>query len=282
MHCHSPIVKNNYLIIRIIILSVPFFFSSCGTSRKTAVELPAAVGTNILLQKMSDSGLAFETFSARFSATYSEGETEASFSGTLRIRRDSIIWMSFSPAMGIEVMRAVITRDSVKILDRIHRTSVVTDFGYIRRWVKVPVDLDMIEALITGNCWVCSGADGFRSSVDRRLYRLDFSGTFTGVDAPGDQGRDGIPLPFQIWLDPENFKVVRTLVKETQGKDRDMEAIYTDFKMAGEQTVPSGLTFRLRDAGRRLELSLHYIRMKLDEPLAFPFSIPEDFTRVTE
>lgn len=71
-------------------------------------------------------------------------------------------------------------------------------------------------------------------------------------------------------------------MKETQGKDRDMEAIYTDFKMAGEQTVPSGLTFRLRDAGRRLELSLHYIRMKLDEPLAFPFSIPEDFTRVTE
>lgn len=144
MHCHSPIVKNNYLIIRIIILSVPFFFSSCGTSRKTAVEPPAAVGTNILLQKMSDSGLAFETFSARFSATYSEGETEASFSGTLRIRRDSIIWMSFSPAMGIEVMRAVITRDSVKILDRIHRARCCHGF-----WVYPPLGestggLDMI------------------------------------------------------------------------------------------------------------------------------------------
>jgi hypothetical protein len=242
--------------------------------------MPASA--DILLQKMRDNELVFQTLAARFNATYTEGEVEASISGTLRIRRDSIIWLSFSPAMGIEVMRAAFTRDSVKILDRIQKVAVLKDFRYLRRWVSRPLDLDMIQAMIIGNCLLYSDGDHSSVYIDRSLYRLDCAGADPVADSVSGQGPAEIIPPFQIWLDPENFKVVRTFIKETQGSTQTMDARYLDFKMTGEHMFPSEATFLVQDGRKRLELSLRYVRIRLNENLSFPFTIPEGYTKVTE
>lgn len=278
----NPFLFNNYLIISILTLYISILFTSCGTSRRTAVGSLTATSADILLQKMRDSELVYETLAARFSATYAEGEIQASFSGTLRILRDSIIWLSFSPGMGIEVMRAAITRDSVKILDRIQKVGVIQDFGYLHRWVKGPLDLGMIQALVTGNCLAYTDVDHSSAYADRNLYRLDCAGTYPGADSASDPQLAEITRSFQIWLDPENFKIVRTFVHEMKGATQTIEASYIDFKMAGEQAVPSEVTFLVQDGRHRLELSLRYVRVKLNETLSFPFTIPEDYTRVTE
>ena len=279
---HYSFLLNNSFFILLFTLSVPFLFISCSTSRKTAAGPLTAIRADALIQKMMDSELDFQTFAARFSASYQEGETQASFSGTLRIRSDSIIWLSFSPVMGIEVMRVVITRDSVKILDRIRKVSVIRDFMYLHRWMEGPLDLDMIQSLFTGNCLAYTDENHARAYIDRDLYRLDCTGTGPDADSVTGTEQAEPTQPFQIWLEPENFKVVRTFVQETQGATQTLEASYRDFKIAGEQSVPSVATFLVQDGRHRMELSLSYARVKLNESLAFPFTIPENFTRVTE
>ncbi|MCR5888503.1 DUF4292 domain-containing protein [Hymenobacter sp. J193] len=70
---------------------------------------------------------------------------------TLRIRKDSLIWLSIgAPVIG-EVMRAHITPDSVQVIDRLHREYYAGNFTYLRQRFNLPVTFQQVQALLTGN-----------------------------------------------------------------------------------------------------------------------------------
>ena len=50
------------------------------------------------------------------------GQSFNDLSGQLRMRKDSIVWMSVTATMGVEVLRAKISNDSVWILNRMEKT----------------------------------------------------------------------------------------------------------------------------------------------------------------
>ena len=280
MQQHNHTVYFKWLIIRCFFFCLLLIFTSCRTSRKTTGTTLPGASSYLLIEKMKENGLMFETLAAKFSADYRDGANQTSFSGTLRIKKDSILWLSLSPVLGIELMRVVITRDSVKILDRMKATGIVRDFHYLDRWVDYPPDFSMIQEMITGNGFTFADPILTIAAVDGNQYRLEVHKQ-PQTGEPSDEHEPGGMTSFcQIWLNPENFKVVRTLVQETQGANRTVETTYRDFKMAGEQTFPYEITCTVQDGGRRLELSLHYFRLKLNETLSFPFTIPKDYSRL--
>ena len=50
------------------------------------------------------------------------GQSFNDLSGQLRMRKDSLVWVSVTATMGVEVLRAKISNDSVWILNRIEKT----------------------------------------------------------------------------------------------------------------------------------------------------------------
>ena len=68
----------------------------------------------------------------------------------LRVRKDSLIWMSISK-LGIEAARVLITRDSVTILDKIEKQYSVYDFPTLSRQFSFDLSFDLLQALIVGN-----------------------------------------------------------------------------------------------------------------------------------
>ncbi|MBK7856213.1 MAG: DUF4292 domain-containing protein [Bacteroidetes bacterium] len=67
------------------------------------------------------------------------------------MRRDSVIWISISPALGIEVARVLITKDSVKVIDRLSNKYKLTDYKYLNDLLRMNVDFDIIQGVLTGN-----------------------------------------------------------------------------------------------------------------------------------
>lgn len=50
------------------------------------------------------------------------GQSYNDLSGQLRMRKDSLIWVSVTATMGVEVLRAKVSNDSVWILNRLEKT----------------------------------------------------------------------------------------------------------------------------------------------------------------
>src|SRR5690606_29317761 len=72
------------------------------------------------------------------------------FSAKVRISRDSIIWISVSPALGIEALRVMATPDSVFMMNKIDRTYYAGDYQYLKELLKADVDFQMFQGILTG------------------------------------------------------------------------------------------------------------------------------------
>ena len=112
----------------ILLLLAPFFFiTSCSPARKVMKAPIKEEGADFLFAKLKEKELKFDWFSAKFSAEYSNKGKENSFSGQIRIRKDSLIWISLTPMLGIEAVRLMISQDSVKLMNRLNDTYFIGD-----------------------------------------------------------------------------------------------------------------------------------------------------------
>ena len=125
--------------------------SSCNPRKKIMKAPIREEGADYLIKKLDDHELLFEWFTAKFSADYqNEGQTN-SFSGQIRIRKDSMIWLSFSPIFGIEVIRMAITQDSVKFINRLNHTYFLGDYNYVNNFLHSNIDFDILQSFLIGN-----------------------------------------------------------------------------------------------------------------------------------
>ena len=69
---------------------------------------------------------------------------------SIRVRKDSVIWLSISK-LGIEAVRGMITRDSVRIMDKLHRQYSAYDFPTLSKQFNFDMNFDLLQALIVGN-----------------------------------------------------------------------------------------------------------------------------------
>jgi hypothetical protein len=93
----------------------------------------------------------FEYFQSKAKVDFDDGTNQFSSPLTIRIRKDSVIWISVNPALGIEVVRALITKDSIFVIDKIHKDFYAVGLDYIRGNFGVALDFQMLQSVFLGN-----------------------------------------------------------------------------------------------------------------------------------
>ena len=140
--------------IKVSAVLVVFSMYSCKT-RKAAI--PIVTGNvkpmnnnsvDSLMSKLDQHSFKAEWMSAKANVTTSDSVQETSFNITLRLRKDSVIWISVSPLLGIEVARVMITPDSIKVLDRLHGKYQTSSFEYINKLLQLKVNFEIVQALL--------------------------------------------------------------------------------------------------------------------------------------
>ena len=72
-------------------------------------------------------------------------------SGTLRMRCDSTIWISTTALMGMESLRALITQDSVIVVNRLEQTYLAEPLDSVAEKLNMPRTLLEAQAILVGN-----------------------------------------------------------------------------------------------------------------------------------
>ena len=72
-------------------------------------------------------------------------------SGQLRMRNDSIVWLSVTATMGVEVLRAKVSNDSVWILNRMEKTYLADPLDSLCAKVGMPLSLPLVQTLLLDN-----------------------------------------------------------------------------------------------------------------------------------
>lgn len=274
---HKKNKHYRYLAI-LLPLVVLMLFSSCSARRQVIKEPLKLAPSTFVLDELAQHEFRFNWFSAKFSIDYIYNKKLTEFKGQIRIRKDSVIWISFSPALGIEMARVMITTDSVLFMNRINKNYLAGDYRFVSDFLKTTVDFDILQALIIGNDFQFYEKTKFKTLIDNGEYKLSTAERHK-LKKFVKQGDSGI-LAFyhDIWLNPDNFKISRVTLKEIAA-DKKLDAYYGDFREEQGQLFPYDLVFEVV-ADENIRVEVKYSRIRVDEPLTFPFSIPEKYDRI--
>ena len=121
----------------IVLFALLLTASSCASRKKTVAPAPPQ---------------SFEWLTANLSIQ-AEGNGVAynDLSGQLRMRKDSIVWLNVTATMGVEVLRAKISNDSVWLLNRLEKTYLAEPLDSVSAQLGIPLSLPLVQILLLDN-----------------------------------------------------------------------------------------------------------------------------------
>src|SRR5258706_1886720 len=161
------IIKRMRLIL--IVIAVVSLFTSCRSTRKiqTAIEkkdtvniirVPHQTGEDSVAiirenyNKLKAQEISFTTFSAKIDVDYVGGDgKKENANANIRMYKDSVIWISVTGLFGIEGLRAYITKDSIRIINKLDKIYTGRSVAYVQEVSGLPLDLHALQELLIGN-----------------------------------------------------------------------------------------------------------------------------------
>ncbi|MBR5082803.1 MAG: DUF4292 domain-containing protein [Bacteroidales bacterium] len=124
-------------LTKIALLALVLVASSCASRKKTVIpEQPKT----------------FEWLTSNLSIqAEGNGVTFDDLSGQLRMRKDSIVWFNVTATMGVEVLRAKFSNDSVWIVNRLEKIYLAEPFDTVSAQLGIPLSLQWIQTLLLDN-----------------------------------------------------------------------------------------------------------------------------------
>ena len=266
---------NVLMMVFLLLVSI-----SCSVSKRTIRKPIKEEGADYLFENLKKNELKYEYISTRFSASFYQNKSRTSFNGQLRIQKDSLIWVSISPALGIEMARIIITNDSIYYMNRLDKTYFISDFDYINTKINSTLDFDMLQSFLTGNDFSFYENSSFRAGIDNHQYTLTTTGRRKLKRYVRNNNEISIPVQY-LWLDPETFKINRVLIRELTTNGRRLEGSYL-YEARGDQMIPQKVNFNLETLDNKNSIELEYTRFETVDNLSFPFKIPSKYSRVNK
>jgi len=261
-----------------------FFFTSCKQNQKIALSRKKCVldfkNARTLTANLKSNEFCFDKFSAKMSVETVIDSVFNSFTITLRMKKDSVIWMSISK-LGIEGARVLITKDSVKFFNRISNNYFKGDFTYTSKIFNTSLDFEMLQSLLMGNSVAFYNEDEkIKAGVDNCQYTLGTIRKYKlrRVMAKGKELKE----PAQsIYLIPETFKISRILFYDFN-PDRSFDAHFSEYtKIDTNQLFPLQMNYYIK-AQKNVNIDIHYSKPRLnEEDQSFPFKIPDNYEEIT-
>ena len=220
-----------------------------------------------VLEVVRATNVNFRFLSAKGKAQFTYQGNQQSANINVRIRKDSVIWISAS-LIGLEGVRAYITRDSVQVLDKLHRQFYAGNYAYLSERLNVPVNFDMLQALLLGN---------YLPPID--------TATEPQVTTEGAMQRvsyEQAGLLVQQLVELGKARVQQLMVQDPATQNK-VTVDYSDFRVVERtpQSFAYNTLLQIQQGQKQpTTATISYRTVDVDkERLQFPFSIPRGYAR---
>ena len=214
-----------------------------------------------LMSRVSSGQADFKTFSSRVKMVWKDGDSEQEFAGNIRMRKDSLIWMSLG-IMGIEGMRLLITPDSIRILNKLADEYTVRDYSFLQQWLLFPVNFKMLQEIITGA----------KISIDERatMAGSEDSGTVLYIESE--------KMLERLRVDTTHYTLEKLMLKDKLLK-QDLAITFEGYHYSDKKPFSHQRSIVIRRDDTTASLSMDFNRVNFDEELSYPFEVKEKMKR---
>ena len=255
-----------YFFASVAIITSLFGCKSMQRVATTPSGLPR-ITTSALLDSVNEN--SFDLLSAKLGVSHSTEKATQNFGARVRVKKDSIIWVSITPALGIEAVRVVVTPDSIKMLNRLENKYFIESFKKTNDLLQLEITYSMLQSVLLGEFIPIYDQNDYALQPLVDLYTLiadEKVAENTDVDVRVEQRTE---------FDPSIWRVKRTILKN-KARNEQILAEYSDFQLIGSKIFPA--TMRFRTQGKEnVAVDLSWSKIEEKTTLRFPFNIPNKY-----
>lgn len=265
----------------IILITAAALITSCRSTRKIQSAIAIKKDTVIVLSttdphadsirfinetysRLIANSIEFETFSAKINTDYqgSDGK-KYDVNVFIRMKKDSIIWVSVNGALGIEGMRLLIDKDSVYILNKLDKEYQVRSITYLQEVAGLSLDLHTVQQLVIGN----------PVFLDSNVVSYSTDGSTVSLLSDGQWFKQLISMN-------NNDHLVLNSKLDDINEFRSLTCFltYSDYKTDHGVTFATNRTISVTEK-TQLDIKLNFKQYTFNETLSYPFSVPKNYKR---
>lgn len=225
----------------------------------------------------------YDTFVGKFSASYSTENTSHSFKGQLRIVRDSVIWISISPGLGVELLRAVLRPDSVFFMNRIHKQYYKGSYSVVKKAVNVDFNFTALQSVLLNEFFLypfnIQDTVAFLNNMDINRHQKSIklqSHKEKELKKELKKNPNSDLIYLQYILDAASKKMSGIDLREYKFS-RALKLSYTEYDTSKTYLMPDNIIMNFKEAETFVNFDLHYTKKQFNRNVNIPFTIPEKY-----
>jgi hypothetical protein len=225
---------------------------------KDSLALIKEVYNKVLSNKIN-----FNTFNAKVRVAYTDKDGGDEATAFIRVKRDSLIWLSLRGPLGIEGFRILVTPDSVKVMNPLKKYVQFRSIDFLRQVAGLPLDFAALQDIIIGNpVFIDSNINSYIS--DSNSIRILMVGKI---------------FKHLAVIDNNDYKIVESKLDDINNVNRSGDITYSGY--SSDSGVPFSTERKVLLTGEpRLDINLNFKQYAFNQPVTFPFNIAENYKRL--
>lgn len=277
-------------------------FSSCA--KKTVTEKPGRLqskNTKFLQLKIEENLKDFESLTAKFTARTFINNEKINFKGSLKIKRDSIIWISLTKLGGVEMIRFILTQDSIKFINKWDKEYFIDALDKLDKLQNINLGFFEIQDMMTGTLIDYDPESKFSSSNDNITYLLssrnkskirkattiiegdslmEISVQDKKLQKALDKNAEQDFIVKNYYFYPDNYWLARQTINQVN-MQQAIDIVYDNYEIINE-AYPFAMQHSIRIASKEKSsrIDMEYLQVQFNKKNTYPFKISSKYVPI--
>lgn len=208
----------------------------------------------------------FEYFQGKSRLNFRDDKKERDVKANIRVRKDSVIWMTFS-VIGVQGGKALINTDSITVVSTVEKEYYVFDYAELSRRFNFNVNYQVVQSAFLGNLIEPRRPED-KVRLEGSFYVLEQKlGTVTILN----------------YVNAASSKIEKVELHESS-TDNAITITYGNFQVVEDKIFPftGSISIHYKTPAGMLNntITFEYNKAEVgDKELRFPFNIPKKYDR---
>ena len=239
-----------------LLVFICFLLSACGIKKQLNNNTLKPTSAKLLIATIEESNKSPECLSLRGKINLEKDGQTLKFSTDIRIKKDSIIWMSIKAPLGIELFRAQLSTDSIFFLNIPKSTYTKAPISYLHQHLKTAISYTKIQQIFFGTIEIPKARYGF--SENENNYSLLTK-----------------KKNISFLIEKQDFRIIETIFRKSENEYLKLEI--SDYsKSEDDFLIPKNLKIEVK-ASESFSSELNFTRISCNKKQKIHFSIPKNY-----
>lgn len=268
---------NKQLLYILSLLFISTLLVQCKAKKplidqKTEITHLSKSKADTIVRKVLKNNFEFENLKAKINTRYKSREKQNLIFGTfIKMHKDSAIHATIS-ILGIPIVIALITPDSLKFINKKEQKYFEGDFSYVSKLLKTEISFSQIQDLLVGNpIRMDSNSNHYLIQDNDEFYISSLNqGELNKMESNGD-------WQVKFWIN-EFFKAGKTLVSNDSTNTR-IQIYQADYKKIDGNLFPNRTKAEIITATDSISIHLNYQRVKINTDIKYTYTVPSHYKK---